>query len=80
MLIDNAITYFRYLTGAFQSSQGRSRVRLIQLEDRAGRKLKGTGVTGITKAASANAESRGCPREGRDAKASAEMAPKKTTT
>jgi DNA-binding MarR family transcriptional regulator len=63
-VIDNAITYFRYLTGAFQSSQGRSRVRLIQLEDRAGRKLKGTGVTGITKGASVNAESKGARANG----------------
>jgi DNA-binding MarR family transcriptional regulator len=29
-VVDHAITYFRYLTGAFQSSQARSRVRLIQ--------------------------------------------------
>ena len=29
-VVDHAITYFRYLTGAFQSSPARSRVRLIQ--------------------------------------------------
>jgi len=29
-VLDHAITYFRYLTGAFQNSKARSRIRLIQ--------------------------------------------------
>ena len=33
-VLDHAITYFRYLTGAFQNSQARSRIRLIQSNGR----------------------------------------------
>ena len=33
-VLDHAITYFRYLTGAFQNSKARSRIRLIQSNDR----------------------------------------------
>lgn len=33
-VVDHAITYFRYLTGAFQSSKARSRVRLSQFDQR----------------------------------------------
>ena len=55
-VIENAITYFRYLTGAFQSSRARSRVRRIQVDDRAGRKLKGTGVNGERKGVRGNDE------------------------
>jgi hypothetical protein len=55
-VIDNAITYFRYLTGAFQSSRARSRVRLIQVDDRTGRKVKGTRVNGERKGVRGNGE------------------------
>jgi DNA-binding MarR family transcriptional regulator len=63
-VIDHAITYFRYLTGAFQSSQARSRVRLIQVDDGTGSKLVGARVTGITKAVGVNAESKGARANG----------------
>jgi DNA-binding MarR family transcriptional regulator len=33
-VLDHAITYFRYLTGAFQNSKARSRIRLIQSNGR----------------------------------------------
>ena len=39
-VVGHAITYFRYLEGAFQSAQARRRVRLIQFDRRAGRELK----------------------------------------
>jgi DNA-binding MarR family transcriptional regulator len=39
-VLGHAITYFRYLEGAFQSSQARRRVRLIQFDRRAGREPK----------------------------------------
>jgi Winged helix DNA-binding domain len=55
-VIENAITYFRYLTGAFQSSRARSRVRLIRVDDRTGRKVKGTRVKGERKGARGNGE------------------------
>jgi DNA-binding MarR family transcriptional regulator len=44
-VVDHAITYFRYLTGAFQSSHARSRVRLIQFGHRANRESKNTAET-----------------------------------
>jgi DNA-binding MarR family transcriptional regulator len=44
-VVDHAITYFRYLTGAFQSSQARSRVRLIQFGRGPNGKSKETAET-----------------------------------
>jgi hypothetical protein len=57
-VIDHAITYFRYLTGAFQSSRARGRVRLIQLDDRPGRRIKGTRVNGESKSVRGNGETK----------------------
>ena len=44
-VVDHAITYFRYLTGAFQSSQARSRVRLIQFGRRGNGESKNIAET-----------------------------------
>jgi DNA-binding MarR family transcriptional regulator len=44
-VVDHAITYFRYLTGAFQSSQSRSRVRLIQFGRRGNGESKNIAET-----------------------------------
>jgi hypothetical protein len=44
-VVDHAITYFRYLTGAFQSSQGRSRVRLLQFGRRGNGEAKNLADT-----------------------------------
>ncbi len=45
-VVDHAITYFRYLTGAFQSSQARGRVRLIQSDRRANGEPENVRVDG----------------------------------
>jgi DNA-binding MarR family transcriptional regulator len=44
-VVDHAITYFRYLTGAFQSSHARSRVRLIQFGRRGNGESKNIAET-----------------------------------
>jgi DNA-binding MarR family transcriptional regulator len=41
-VVDHAIAYFRHLTGAFQSSQARSRVRLIPVDRRPASEPKST--------------------------------------
>jgi DNA-binding MarR family transcriptional regulator len=44
-VVDHAITYFRYLTGAFQSSHARNRLRLIQFGRRASGESKNIAET-----------------------------------